>query len=172
MEYSTDTIETLQLRNEALEMKIEALMMKIEALQLKNQHMLETHEILQSFGDRIPQLPGQKGPSRFVTAKLSKLRDPLQGAVEKVLEGTGGSYNRATYRAITGVLLCLWENGKANVNLIHEYIGGSRVTIVRHTTMLKKLGMLVYEGSRKKGNYVLTEKGKKFVADIAAKAGA
>jgi hypothetical protein len=169
MANNNDELEALQLKNEGLEMKIEALLIKIEALELKNQHLLQAHEILQSFGGNIPALPGQKGPNRFSAQRLSKLRDPMQEAVQHLLRN--GNYNKATYRAITGVLLCLHENGKANVNLLHEYIGGSRVTIVRHTSMLKKLGMLVYEGSRKKGQYVLTDKGQKFVKDVAAKAG-
>src|SRR5687767_5153241 len=106
MDYTTDAMETLQLRNEALQTKIEALMMKIEALEMKNQFMLETNDILQSFGSKMPTMPGQKAPKRVETQKVTKMKEPLSAAVEKLLKD--GSYNRATSRAITGVLLCLW----------------------------------------------------------------
>jgi len=69
------------------------------------------------------------------------------------------SYNKATYRALSGILLCLFENKTATVSNLHEYIGGSRVTVVRHTAALKKMKLLTYEGSRKKGHYALTPQG-------------
>jgi len=92
------------------------------------------------------------------STSITRLQVPLEAALREMLSEEG--YNKATFRALTGILLCLFENGTATVTNLHEYVGGSRVTIVRHTASLKKMKLLVYEGSRKKGHYALTAQGK------------
>jgi len=82
-----------------------------------------------------------------------------------------GNYNSATYKALTSILLCIYENGYATVSILHDYIGGARVTVVRHTSLLKRLNLIRYEGSRKKGHYALTEKGKEFMDGLSQKRG-
>ena len=90
-------------------------------------------------------------------SSITRLQVPLDAALREMLKDEG--FNKATFRALTGILLCLFENNTATVTTLHEFIGGSRVTVVRHTALLKKMKLLVYEGSRKKGNYALTPQG-------------
>jgi hypothetical protein len=90
-------------------------------------------------------------------SSITRLQLPLETWLRDHLADDG--FNKATFRALTGILLCLFENGTATVSTLNEYIGGSRVTIVRHTGFLKKMELLTYVGSRKKGYYALTPKG-------------
>ena len=99
----------------------------------------------------------RRGPKKKSVTGITRLQVPLEIALREMLHDE--SYNKATYRALSGILLCLFENKTATVSTLHEYIGGSRVTVVRHTAALKKMKLLTYEGSRKKGNYALTPQG-------------
>jgi hypothetical protein len=115
-----------------------------------------------------PKKRGRKPKSE--TARISRLQVPLNEALREMLKD--GNYNKATFRALTGIMLCLFENKTANVSLLHEYIGGSRVTVVRHTALLKKMDLLRYEGSRKKGHYALTDNGKNLLTRLQYNAAA
>jgi len=99
----------------------------------------------------------RRGPKKKSLTGITRLQVPLEIALREMLHDE--SYNKATYRALSGILLCLFENKTATVSTLHEYIGGSRVTVVRHTAALKKMKLITYEGSRKKGNYALTPQG-------------
>ena len=99
----------------------------------------------------------RRGRKKKSLTGITRLQVPLEIALREILHDE--SYNKATYRALSGILLCLFENKTATVSTLHEYIGGSRVTVVRHTAALKKMKLLTYEGSRKKGNYALTPQG-------------
>ncbi len=108
----------------------------------------------------IPRkLPGlnRRGRKPKKISGITRLQVPLEIALRELLHDE--SYNKATYRALSGILLCLFENKTATVATLHEYIGGSKVTVVRHTAALKKMKLITYEGSRKKGNYALTAQG-------------
>ena len=175
---NNELVEALRMKIEALEMKNEALQIKIEALELRN----STSQLMQSraasgeyteqegeFTEDQEQTEGKKrGRKTKGTSSVARLQAPLEAEIRNMLSGE--RFNRATYRAITGILLCLYENGKGNVNVLYDYVGGSRVTIVRHTALMKKLDLLRYEGSRKKGFYVLTDHGKEVVSQVAAQA--
>ncbi|MGZ5244925.1 MAG: hypothetical protein ACXWDO_10975 [Bacteroidia bacterium] len=167
-------IEALEMKNEALGMKIEALVMKNDSLQLLRSAEAEARQL--NVSDNAEEENGEeqetngkkRGRKPKATNNTARLQVPLEAEIRNMLSGE--RFNRATYRAITGILLCLYENGKANVNGLFDYVGGSRVTIVRHTALMKKLDMLRYEGSRKKGYYVLTDNGKAIVERIASAA--
>jgi hypothetical protein len=164
-------IEALEMKNEALEMKIEALMLRSQSLQMLNDARAEAGQHNADSDDEdegnAEQSGGKKRGRKPKSAnQVARLQAPLEAEIRELL--TGERFNRATYRAITGIMLCLFENGKGNVNTLFEYIGGSRVTIVRHTALMKKLDLLRYEGSRKKGAYVLTQNGMDVVNRIAA----
>ena len=88
---------------------------------------------------------------------ITRFQIPLEIALREMLHDE--TYNKATYRALSGILLCLFQNKTATVSTLHEYIGGSKVTVVRHTAALKKMKLITYEGSRKKGYYELTPQG-------------
>lgn len=103
---------------------------------------------------------------KVASSELKKMQAPLDKKLHAIL--VNESFNKATYRAIVGILLCLYENDAATVSLLNEYIGGSRVTIVRHTGLLKKMNLLEYVGSRKKGHYELTEEGKELLNSVRA----
>jgi hypothetical protein len=171
MEHNTDLIEALRMKIEALELKNEAMAIKVEALELKNLHMQLLHETQMAGnghdenGDGEGYTGKKRGRKPKGSDSLSRMQAPMELTVRNMLSGE--RFNRATYRALTGILLCLYENGKANVSTLYEYIGGSRVTIVRHTALMKKLDLLRYEGSRKKGHYVLTDKGRALVSQVA-----
>ncbi len=105
---------------------------------------------------KIPGL-NRRGRKPKTSTGITRLQVPLEIALREMLHDE--SYNKATYRALSGILLCLFENKTATVATLHEYIGGSKVTVVRHTAALKKMKLITYEGSRKKGNYALTAQG-------------
>ncbi len=88
---------------------------------------------------------------------ITRLQIPIEIALREMLHDE--SYNKATYRALSGILLCLFQNKTATVSTLHEYIGGSKVTVVRHTATLKDMKLITYTGSRKKGHYELTPQG-------------
>ena len=167
-------IEALEMKNEAYLIKIEAMDYKINALQYKlnydsqadQPHVSQRSRDMDVDDDHEAQRIGKKRgrKPKLRPDDIQNMQDPLYNEIERMLTGQG--FNRATYRALTGILLCLYENKTATVSSLHEYIGGSRVTIVRHTSLLKKLGYVKYEGSRKKGNYVLTEQGKAFLSSL------
>ena len=166
-----EMIEALQMKIQAMGIKNEALQLRIEALEIKNRTLEDrggSYSQDSKLGE-IPALSGKENERRLDSAKINQMKEPMNNQLKKILKD--GNYNKATYRAISGILLAMWENGTANVSLLNEYIGGARVTIVRHTGMLKKLGLMVYEGSRKKGHYALTEKGKQLLAKVEAAAG-
>jgi hypothetical protein len=108
--------------------------------------------------------PKKRGP-KPKNSNITRLQVPLEAWLKDTLKDDG--FNKATFRALTGILLCLFENGTATVSNLNEYIGGSRVTVVRHTAFLKKLKLLTYEGSRKKGHYALTAQGKALYERLA-----
>lgn len=179
---SNELVEALQMKIEALQMKNEALSMKIDALEMKNNSLqlmrsaeAEARQLNvrsnedengDDEGDDLETNGKKRGRKPKGTNNTARLQAPLEAEIRNMLSGE--RFNRATYRAITGILLCLYENGKANVNGLFDYVGGSRVTIVRHTALMKKLDLLRYEGSRKKGYYVLTDNGKALMDRIAA----
>jgi len=105
---------------------------------------------------KIPGL-NRRGRKPKAISGITRLQVPLEIALREMLHDD--SYNKATYRALSGILLCLFESKTATVATLHEYIGGSKVTVVRHTAALKKMKLITYEGSRKKGNYALTAQG-------------
>jgi hypothetical protein len=102
---------------------------------------------------------------RSGSSSITRLQFPLETWLRDTYAEEG--FNKATFRALTGILLCLFENGTATVSTLNEYIGGSRVTIVRHTGFLKKAELITYEGSRKKGHYALTAKGRALYDRVA-----
>ncbi len=179
---SNELVEALKMKIEALELKNEALAIKIEALEIRNEGLLlrssaeadaRQHDVNGSEEDEngtenggTEQTGKKRGRKPKANNSMARLQAPLESQIRSMLSGE--RFNRATYRAITGIMLCLYDNGKANVNGLFDYVGGSRVTIVRHTALMKKLDLLRYEGSRKKGHYVLTDHGRDVVEQVAA----
>jgi hypothetical protein len=189
-------VEALELRNEALLVKIEALELLNQNLQFlmnvkKNSHTTvaetrsngangyHTHvstaeEPSHGGTAEVAEEPQRVGKKRGrkpkpTSSQIAKLQVPLERTLRNMLSQE--SFNRATYRALTGILLCLFENKTATVTMLHEYIGGSRVTVVRHTALLKRMNILRYEGSRKKGHYALTDNGRALLAQLRSEVG-
>lgn len=185
-------IEALQIRNEALKMRVETLEMQfgnpqtysrapqnvpvaaptppppppsspspVEAPVVSPEPEVEEEATPEDDRSGSKKRVRKSKPSNN-EAKM--MEAPLNSRVQEILRGD--NFNRATFRALTGVLLCLYVNGSATVNDIYQWIGGSRVTIVRHTGQLKKMKLLVYVGSRKKGHYELTDEGKNVLAEV------
>jgi hypothetical protein len=168
-------IEALQIRNEALKMRVETLEMQFSGFGAQNRQSFgssasfassaasaESEDDSEGDDERTGKKRGRKPKPSNGEAKL--MEAPLNSRLQDILKGE--NFNRATYRSLTGVLLCLFVNGTATVNDIYQWIGGSRVTIVRHTGQLKKMGLLVYVGSRKKGHYELTDNGKALLNEV------
>jgi hypothetical protein len=91
-------------------------------------------------------------------------QEPLENWLNKNISEI--QYNKSTIKGLTGVLLCLFDKGSATVSSLMEYIGGSAVTIIRYTSILKKMKLLLYLGSRKNGRYVLTTQGRALYMQI------
>jgi hypothetical protein len=169
-------IEALQIRNEALKMRVETLEMQFGTFQSQNRASavpVPSRETPASVAENDDEAgmeddrPGGKKRGRKPKPSNNEakiMEAPLNARLQEILKSD--NFNRATFRSLTGVLLCLYVNGTATVNDIYQWIGGSRVTIVRHTGQLKKMGLLIYAGSRKKGHYELTEAGKNVLSEV------
>ena len=192
---SNDMVEALHVRIQALEIKNDALQTKIEALELLNRNLQYLSDVKRQLGitstpseltagietaqeietedeeDDRPATGKKRGRKPKPSATLiTQMQQPLEATLRDMLSGE--RFNRATYRALTGILLCLFENKTATVSMLHEYIGGARVTVVRHTALLKRVGLIRYEGSRKKGHYALTDNGRELYLRVREQAGA
>jgi DNA-binding transcriptional ArsR family regulator len=120
---------------------------------------MPSHQTVNATGSNpVTHTSEAKRERKSKSSSITRLQVPLEASLREILNEDG--YNKATFRGLTGILLCMFENGTATVSNLHEYIGGSRVTVVRHTALLKKMKMLTYEGSRKKGYYALTAQGR------------
>ena len=185
------TIEALQIKNEALMVKIEALELMNKNLhflrevveqngspvstisanghkpEMVTEEMEEEEEDEDGEDEQETDRPAGKKRGRKpkpTSDEITKLQTPLDKSLREMLKGE--RYNKATFRALTGIMLCLFENKNATVTMLHEYIGGARVTVVRHTASLKRMGLIRYEGSRKRGHYAMTDKGRSLFNDL------
>lgn len=177
-------LEAEKIKNEALEIKIKSLEMLNDILKSVSTDTLfaKKSEVLQNYtveevdstenetktnvgseDDTTKRKRGRpKGSKSESAVKLEKVRQRIEKLLEQ--EMIGESFNKATLRSLTNVILVLREeNGKATLQRIHDNNGGAKVSIVRHTSLLKRFGLIDFEGSRKKGQYALTNKGKEII---------
>ena len=64
-----------------------------------------------------------------------------------------------------GILLYIYEHGSLSMVLLRSLWKLNEITSKRHAAALKKAGLITWKGSHKRGAYMITEKGKKFVED-------
>jgi hypothetical protein len=180
-------LETLEIKNEALKAHIEALRILNDQLRNNNPRAREisypstTETSTQRNGtsttshhhsddngyEPAPAKPAYTGAKRGRKPKSASQRVDLEGTLREMLREE--NFNQPTFRALKAVMEYLLDNGEATVTDLHEYIGGARVSIIRYTALLKKLKLIQYEGSRRLGHYVVTDKGREKFSELITK---
>jgi len=81
-------------------------------------------------------------------------------------EGVIGEINEKVKNRLMKELLHLIQTGFITSKIVENIGQISNVSAKRDISILKKMGVIEFEGSRKIGRYVLTEKGKAIIEEL------
>ena len=103
---------------------------------------------------RILSRGGVDGVSEGVNEGVS------EGVNEGVSEGVNEGVSEGVKGRLANELLYILQNGSTTRLMLQKLFHISDATVERDISLLRRLGIIIFEGAPKKGRYVLTEKGK------------
>jgi ATP-dependent DNA helicase RecG len=102
----------------------------------------------------VPEKVEGMADEAVITTNLTRIL--ARGSVEGVNEGL----SEGVKKRLASELLYVLQNGSTTRLMLQKLFSISGATVERDISLLRRLGLIRFEGAPKKGRYVLTEKGK------------